>query len=983
MSTVVCPRCGETNPGDNLNCESCSAPLAEMGEMETLGGANVKASHAPSSMSAMAGGTPIPLMERGTLIAGGRYEILAILGQGAMGAVYKAKDLELDRWVAIKVIQPELSNSKAILKRFKQELILARQVTHRNVVRIFDIGETDGMKFITMEYVDGGDLKSVILERGKIPPEEAFAIVRQICHALVAAHAEGVVHRDLKPQNIMFDSTGRVVVMDFGIAHSKDAPSMTMTGALMGTPEYMSPEQAKGDKTDHRADIFAVGIIFYELLIGRVPFQARTVVETMYKRTMERAVPPVDVDRSVPIHANRIVMKCLETDPANRYQDVKELIKDLDEIDPNKKISVMDRVKRTIKRRSRLVASLAAVAAIVLIAVIAGFFIRGRIRPGTETAHAPLTVLVADFNNHTGDTVFDGALERVVKLALESAGFITAYERTQMPALGLPAVAAGKLDEPAARQIAVSQGLGVVISGSLDRKGDGYSLSLKAAHAVTGDTIGIAEEIASQKAQVVFATTKVASAIRKALGDDTSESASRFAMETLSATSLEAVHEYATAMDFLSNGKYGEALKGFEKAVEFDEQFGLAYAGMAIASRNQGQQAESEKHIKVALNHITRMTDRERLRTRGVYYSILGNPQKCVEEYGALITSFPSDVAAHNNLAFCYTQLRDMPKALEQVRHAATILPKRLIYRWNVSLYASYGNDFTTGEKEARSLQETAPDSPLGLSALAFAQMGQGQVAQATGTYQKLETMGGQNASDARAGLADLAMYEGRYSDAVRILEQGATVDLANKEMDRAARKFASLAYTNLLRGQKAPAIAAAEKAIQSRASYKTRFLAGMVFAANGETARARKLAGELSSELLSERQAYGRMIEGEIALASGDYRAAIKSFTDANNLVNTWIGHFGLGRAYLAEKLFTEADSEFDLCIKRRGEALALFLDESPTSGYFPQVYYFQGRGREGLGAGFAESYRTYVSIRGKSSDDPLLADARKRAGQ
>ncbi len=265
--------------------------------------------------------TPPPTLDRGTLLSNGRYEILNLLGQGAMGAVYKAKDNELDRWVAIKVIQPMLVNSPAILRRFKQELILARQISHKNVVRIFDIGETDGMKFITMEYIDGGDLKSLIIEQGKIPPQEAMDILRQICNALQAAHAEGVVHRDLKPQNIMMDQHGRVVVMDFGIAHSQETPSMTMTGALMGTPEYMSPEQAKGEKTDARADIFAVGIILYEMLTGRLPFKAATVIETMYKRTQERAIPPVDLDSSVPIQANKIVMKCLEKDPANRYQN--------------------------------------------------------------------------------------------------------------------------------------------------------------------------------------------------------------------------------------------------------------------------------------------------------------------------------------------------------------------------------------------------------------------------------------------------------------------------------------------------------------------------------------------------------------------------------------------------------------------------------------------------------------------------------------
>src|SRR5437867_451014 len=209
-STIACPTCGQTNPAGSLSCAKCHARFPGAGDSPTIGGAP----HSLSSLddTTLAGGTPVPIMERGTKLAGGRYEILEILGQGAMGAVYKAKDHELDRWVAIKVIQPELANSRAILKRFKQELILARQITHKNVVRIFDIGETEGMKFITMEYIDGGDLKSLIIERRKLPPLEAVDIVRQICQALDAAHSEGVVHRDLKPQNIMMDHTGRVVV---------------------------------------------------------------------------------------------------------------------------------------------------------------------------------------------------------------------------------------------------------------------------------------------------------------------------------------------------------------------------------------------------------------------------------------------------------------------------------------------------------------------------------------------------------------------------------------------------------------------------------------------------------------------------------------------------------------------------------------------------------------------------------------------------
>src|SRR5438552_6988611 len=336
-STIACPHCGQTNPGGTLFCTKCNARFPGADDAATIVGPKDSAGTAGRSVFASAAGlsdsdatligsTPPQVMERGTLLAGGRYEILDILGQGGMGAVYKAKDRELDRWVAIKVIQPGLANSPSILKRFKQELILARQVTHRNVVRIFDIGETDGMKFITMEYIDGGDLKSLIIERRKLSPLEAVDIVRQICLALDAAHAEGVVHRDLKPQNIMMDHTGRVVVMDFGIAYSKEMPGMTMTGALMGTPEYMSPEQAEGKKTDLRADVYAVGLIFYEMLTGKIPFKADTAVDTMYKRTRERPIPPIELDASIPLHANQIIMKCLEPVPDNRFQSVKEIL---------------------------------------------------------------------------------------------------------------------------------------------------------------------------------------------------------------------------------------------------------------------------------------------------------------------------------------------------------------------------------------------------------------------------------------------------------------------------------------------------------------------------------------------------------------------------------------------------------------------------------------------------------------------------------
>src|SRR6266704_2401581 len=269
-----------------------------------------------------------PMLEPGAVLAQ-RYEILQILGEGGMGAVYKAMDRELSRPVALKVIRPDLAGNQAILDRFKQELLLAREVTHKNVIRIYDLGEAEGMKFITMEYVEGEDLRTLIHEQTKLAPEEAVDIMQQVCRALEAAHSVGIIHRDLKPQNVMRDKSGRILVMDFGLARTLQGDGMTQTGALIGTMDYMSPEQALGKELDQRSDIFSLGLIGYELLTGKMPFVAESALASLIKRTQERAIPVSDVDDQIPGTLGGIVSKCLERDLSDRYQSVSAVLTDL------------------------------------------------------------------------------------------------------------------------------------------------------------------------------------------------------------------------------------------------------------------------------------------------------------------------------------------------------------------------------------------------------------------------------------------------------------------------------------------------------------------------------------------------------------------------------------------------------------------------------------------------------------------------------
>src|SRR5216684_348059 len=399
---MQCPVCQADNPSSAATCEKCNTPFpfSDATISPTDSGQKAGWSAAtpvrPSSDAAAKG-----QLKPGSVLAE-RYEILQLLGQGGMGAVYKAHDKELDRVVALKLIRSEFAKNPEILRRFKQELILARQVTHKNVIRIYDLGQADGIKFITMDFVEGRDLRQLLVEKGKFPPEQAARIMLQICRALEAAHTEGVIHRDLKPQNIMLDSGGRVYVMDFGIARSAYLPGMTQTGALIGTPEYMSPEQARGEKLTERSDLFSLGIIFYELLTGKSPYHSDTPLATLWKRMTEKATAPVVLDPTLPQALSNIVVKALEIEPKNRFASAREMAQQLEIwLGPSAGSSTIFLPAPRISANWKWVS--AALAVLLMVAVVSFRFYNRK----PKAAHPPVSVLVADFTNHTGDPIFD------------------------------------------------------------------------------------------------------------------------------------------------------------------------------------------------------------------------------------------------------------------------------------------------------------------------------------------------------------------------------------------------------------------------------------------------------------------------------------------------------------------------------------------------------------------------------------------------
>jgi hypothetical protein len=370
-----------------------------------------------------------------------------------------------------------------------------------------------------------------------------------------------------------------------------------------------------------RSDIYAFGVILHEMLTGLRRDEGTTAQEriaAMRQRFADGLPPLRTVDETIPEPLAEVVSRCLQRDPAARFQTTAELCAALAALDDTGElIPIPPRLSRTVM----------AVLALLAIVLVAGTYTLSRRGAVPAKAHDPVSVVIADLRNGTGDAAFDKTLEPILKIALEGAGFINAYDRSGIRrTLGVrpPEM----LDERAAQQLAVKEGLGVVLSGSIERQGNRYEVALTVTQAVTGNVIVAVRDRVSTKEQVVGAATKLASSARQALGDNTS--GDRFAMETLSATSLEVVRDYAAAAIAMSNGRYDEALGHFSDAAKRDPKFGLAYAGLAISSRNMDKQQDAEKYIKEAVSHLDGMTERERYRTRGLFYMITDDSQQCV-----------------------------------------------------------------------------------------------------------------------------------------------------------------------------------------------------------------------------------------------------------------------------------------------------------------------------------------------------------------
>ncbi len=708
-SDMECSHCHASNPPTALRCVQCDASLdagavtavtlpdagtAEMpappSEDETVGvaasspgDATVGVAEGWSRPSPVSPASLSPLLPRSFL--GTRYEILSLLGEGGMGAVYKARDRELDRVVALKVIRPEMAAHPEVLARFKQELILARKVTHRNVIRIFDLGEVGGTKFITMDFVEGHDLKGLVRTKGKLPVEEIVQIVKQVCLALEAAHAEGVVHRDLKPQNIMVDQQSRVYVMDFGIARSIEPGGMTQTGMLVGTPEYMSPEQVRGEHVGPRSDIFALGLILYELLTGKMPYEANTAQASMFKRTKEPARPAIEVDPNVPPFLSEVARKCLEIDPKRRYQSTREIADDLETwIQGNSKVpwttTIAGFLPRSFSWKKHGVA--AAVALVLVVAGGIGLRQRFRSKPQTQAGGPAVSLAILPFRNASGDANLDWLGASLAQMLSTDVGQsaslrVVSPERISQTVRDLRISPSAMFDPATIKRLADFSNADTVVWGQYTRSGDQIHIDttvqdFKRAHtaqipesAKEKDVLAVVDHLAGQ----IRDNLALSSGIIKELQGQSFKP---------STSSLPALRDYDQGVQLARQGNFLDAQKQFEAATKEDTNFALAYSGMAETYAQLGQEDESERFSQKAVGLSDKLPAAEKYLILAKHQAILKSYPQAIEAYGNLVKASPENADLHFALADLYEKSSAFDKAKEEYSKVLAIDPKRV-----------------------------------------------------------------------------------------------------------------------------------------------------------------------------------------------------------------------------------------------------------------------------------------------------------------
>ena len=833
------------------------------------------------------------------------YKILEKLGEGGMGVVYKAHDTKLDRDVAIKFLSASHAATEQDKTRFIHEARAASALEHSNICTIYEIDETpESQMFLVMPAYEGIPLNKKIEEK-LLAVNEAIDIAIQIADGLQAAHEKGIVHRDIKSSNIFITSKGQVKVMDFGLARSAGMTQVTKTGTTVGTVPYMSPEQAQGEKVDHRTDIWSLGVILYEMIAGRLPFKSEYSEAVVYSILNEEPEPLTSLRSNVPMELEHIVNKALAKDRDERYRHTDELatdllrVKKLLESGATKQIPVQTKLRSQRRTVRRILFPALFIA--VGFAVALFLFYPSEAIPFTERDW----IIIADFENKTGDAIFDQSLNTALTVSIQQSRYVNVFSqvRIQQTLQRMQRDNVVTLDAELAREIALREGIKVLVIPTISRIGSNYSLTATIIEPATQMPLMSKTSQAKDEGEVLKALDNLAKQIRRSLGESLLSIANQHAeLPAATTSSLEALKIYTEGKRLGGRDKAAR-YDLLNQAVTIDPDFALAHAELGMAYYIDGMRQRGDEHFNKALSLMDRLTLRERLWIRAVVEDWRGNRDEAIDNYKTYLTQYPDDHQGWFRIGYTYMITNRYEYGAEAFQKVIGIDPYEASAYINI---ASCYNGMGINDEALTNYQkgfELYPDMIKGVyvnNEYGFLLARMGEIDKARETFELMFTDEMQKARGLRS-IALLNMYQGKYSIAIDYLREAVVL---NKTFDTKLSEFRNHLYLVSLYNAKNMINEREQELGEVGRIISELYLgpfwlsvAGKAYVRMGRIEKANQLlqtieerlgdylaASGVSQNIRADQASY-HMLRGEILLEKEDYKGAIESLEIAYNL--------------------------------------------------------------------------------------------------
>ncbi len=1021
---MKCPKCRHENPGDTIFCGKC--------------GTKFDSADAASFTRTLE--TRVDELARGTLFAG-RYEVIEELGAGGMGRVYRAHDTKLNEEVALKLIRPEIGVDKRTVERFHNEIKIARKISHKNVCRIHDLHEEGKTLYLTMEYVRGEDLKSLIHRTKTLSVGTAVSIARQVADGLSEAHKLGIVHRDLKPGNVMIDKEGQAKIMDFGIARAMREKGITGEGAIIGTPEYMSPEQVDGKEADQRADLYALGVILFEMVTGRVPFEGDTPFSIANKQKSEPPPIPKKLAPQIPEGLNRLILHCLEKDKTKRYQTAEELLADLATIEES--LPTAERIvpkRKTITHREVTVKfeprKLVIPAAAFIIFIVAGIVL-WRVVASKKPSPAPPvsgrpTLAILYFENKSGDAKLDNwreALPELLITALSQSRYIRVVTNDEMytilKRLGL--ADARKYSSEDIEKIASQTRATHVLRGSFMKAGESYIITAGLQKPDASEKSTPLQLEAGSEKDIIVKVNELTRQIKEGLNLTAAQLANDSEKEAgkITTSSPQALKYYIEGRRYQLKLENDKAISYLKKAVEIDPEFAMAYRALRLLC---GDTAEGRKYSDRAVELSANLPDNERLLIEAGFFVRSENYAKAIEVFEKLVKAYPDNAIGQNNLAGIYFIVGEVDKAIEHKELNQKILRTALstytlanvymakgLYQQAEDVCRSYLHDVEDNAYVRKNLRDSylmrrqfdlalaeterlSVLDPSYKSHIGDVLLLKGDIGGAEKVYRQVYE---KDPAGGRGSLYNLADIRGKFQEALSMAQQALNESKGNKE--RQSRAYRGLSGRLEKAGRYEEAYQAAVRSLQASAEYRKSlgesapsylpsqqkhelFWQGRILGEMKSFDEARRTAEELKSVIdkgiNAKELRYYEYILGLIEFGKRNYGRAAEFFASAcerEGQVNFEGDALYLNA--LARAMFESGDLE-----KTRQEYEKITLQTAGRLAYgdiYAKAFYMLGKiaEQQGKKAEARENYRKFLDL-WKDADPglPEVEDAKKR---